>query len=146
MLGRWQSIKSLVVNISLFWDLNQGRILVVEKGTIPSEQYHCQWSFLRGKKPKGIFLKFGNLLHPLELVPNSRKTCGYCNGIGSTRSLVDFLDLSNSGLQEEAALATNWIKDRPEGVKLQNLALAPMAGPAMSSLPKKYDCGCSVCH
>ena len=33
-------------------------------------------------------------------------------------------------------LATNWIKDRPEGLKLQNLALATMTGPAMSSLPK----------
>ena len=33
-------------------------------------------------------------------------------------------------------MATNWIKDRPEGLKLQNLALATMTGPAMSSLPK----------
>ena len=33
-------------------------------------------------------------------------------------------------------MATNWIKDGPEGLKLQNLALATMTGPAMSSLPK----------
>ena len=33
-------------------------------------------------------------------------------------------------------LATNWIKDRPEGLKLQSLAFATMAGPVMSSLPK----------
>ena len=29
--------------------------LVVEKGTIPSEKYHCQWTLLREKKPKWIF-------------------------------------------------------------------------------------------
>ena len=39
-------------------------------------------------------------------------------------------------IREEAALATNWIKDRPGGLKLQNLALATTAGPVMSSSPK----------
>ena len=39
-------------------------------------------------------------------------------------------------MREEAALATNWINDRPEGLKLQNLALATMTGPVMSSSPK----------
>ena len=38
-------------------------------------------------------------------------------------------------MREEAALATNWIKDRPEGLKLQNLALATMTGPAVRSFP-----------
>ena len=50
--------------------------------------------------------------------------------------ISDFLDLTNLSLRDEAALATNWIKDRPAGLKLQNLALATMTGPAMSSLPK----------
>ena len=50
----WQSIKSLTLNISLFWDQNQEEFWWLKKCTIPSEQYHCQWSFLRGKKPKGI--------------------------------------------------------------------------------------------
>ena len=49
--------------------------------------------------------------------------------------ISDFLDLANLSVQEEAALATNWIDDRPEGLKLQNLALATMAGPVMSSSP-----------
>ena len=48
----------------------------------------------------------------------------------------DFPDLANLSVQEEAALATNWINDRPEGLQLQNLALATMAGPVMSRLPK----------
>ena len=39
-------------------------------------------------------------------------------------------------MREEAALATNWINDRPEGLKLQNLALATMTGPVMSSSSK----------
>ena len=38
--------------------------------------------------------------------------------------MSDFLDLANLNIREEAALATNWIKDRPEGLKLHNLALA----------------------
>ena len=49
--------------------------------------------------------------------------------------IIDFLDRASLSAQEEAALATNWIDDRPEGLKLQNLALATMAGPVMSSLP-----------
>ena len=40
--------------------------------------------------------------------------------------ISDFLDLANLSIQEEAALATNWICDRREGLKLQNLALATM--------------------
>ena len=51
--------------------------------------------------------------------------------------ISDFLDLANLSVQEEAALATSWIKDRPEGLRLQSLALATMAGPMMSNLPKK---------
>ena len=47
--------------------------------------------------------------------------------------ISDFVDLANLSMQEEAALATNWIKDRPEGLKLQNLALAPTTGPAVRS-------------
>ena len=48
---------------------------------------------------------------------------------------IDFLDFANLIIREEAALATNWIKDRPEGLKLHNLAMATMMGPASSNLP-----------
>ena len=37
------------------------------------KKYHCQWTLLRGKKPKWIFHNLGNLLRPLELVPASRE-------------------------------------------------------------------------
>ena len=40
--------------------------------------------------------------------------------------ISDFLDLAHLSVREEAALATNWIKDRLEGLKLQNLSLATM--------------------
>ena len=50
----------------------------------------------------------------------------------------DFLDLANLSVQEEAALATNWIDDRLEGLRIQNFASATMAGQVMGSLPKKY--------
>ena len=43
--------------------------------------------------------------------------------------ISDFLDLASLSIQEKAALATNWIKDRPKGLKLQNLALATRTGP-----------------
>ena len=39
------------------------------------------------------------------------------------------------------ALATNWIKDRPEGLKLQNLALATRTGRSIGSLPKNPTAG-----
>ena len=89
------------------------------------------------KKPKWIFHNFGKLLPPLELVPASRErvvptewqvrtVLGDC--ISRARVIPvqapqyrqhalisDFLDLAHLSIQEEAALATNWIKDRPEG-------------------------------
>ena len=47
--------------------------------------------------------------------------------------ISDFLDFSNLSIREEAALATNWIKDRPEGLKFQNLTLATKTGSAVRS-------------
>ena len=38
--------------------------------------------------------------------------------------ISDFVELANMSIQEEATSATNWIDDRPEGLTLQNLALA----------------------
>ena len=52
--------------------------------------------------------------------------------------ISDFLDLARLSIQEEAELGTNWIKDRPEGLKLQNLALATMTGPALSRIQRKH--------
>ena len=39
-------------------------------------------------------------------------------------------------MREEALLDTTWIKDRPEWLQLQNLALATMTGPALRSYPR----------
>ena len=77
----------------------------------------------------------------------ARRVLGDCISKGKVISLQapryrqqapvsDLLDLANLSIREEAVLSTNWIKDRPEGLTLQNLALATMTGPAMSSLPK----------
>ena len=46
------------------------------------------------------------------------------------------LDLAYLSIREEAALATNSIKDRTEGLKLQNLALATMTSPVLRSSPE----------
>ena len=35
-------------------------------------------------------------------------------------------------------MVTNWIKNRPEGLQIQDLAFASMTGAAMSNLPKKF--------
>ena len=47
------------------------------------------------------------------------------------------MDLAFLSTTEEAALATKGIKDPPAGLKLQNLALATITGPALSRYPKK---------
>ena len=49
--------------------------------------------------------------------------------------ISDFLDFAYLRIREEAALATNWIKDL-EGLKLLNFALATMTGPAVRNQPK----------
>ena len=50
--------------------------------------------------------------------------------------ICDFLDFENWSIREEETLATNWIKDRPEGLKLQNLVLATITGRDIRSYPK----------
>ena len=37
------------------------------------KKHHCQWTLMRGKKPKWNLHNFGDLLHPLEFVPTSRE-------------------------------------------------------------------------
>ena len=108
--------------------------------------------------PKWIFHNVGNLLQPLEFVPASRErvvptewqvqtVLGACISDAKVISIQapeyrqyalisEFLDLANLSIRLEAILATNWIKDRPEGLKLQKLALATMTGPAVRSQPK----------
>ena len=81
----------------------------------------------------------GNLLRPLESMPVSRERVvptewevrtilGDCMSkarVITTQEpqyqkhalICDFLDLANLSVQDEAALATTWIDDRPEGLK-----------------------------
>ena len=111
---------------------------------------------------------FGHLLRPLELVPAPRErvvptewqvraVLGYCMSRAKViptqapqyrqHALIsDFLDLAHLSIREQAALATNWIKDRPELLKLQNLALATMTGPTLSSFAENFDCRRPVRH
>ena len=127
-----------------------GKIWWLTKVQYLHKECRCHWALLRGKNLKWIFHNLGTLLRPPELVPASREhvvptewqvrtVLGDC--ISKARDISiqapqcaqhalisDFLDLANLSIREEAALATNWIKDRPEGLKLQNLALATMTG------------------
>ena len=47
--------------------------LVVEKVQYLQKKFHCQWTLLRGKKPKWIFHNVVNLPCPFELVPALRE-------------------------------------------------------------------------
>ena len=135
----WQKTKSLAENTYLFWNQSQEEFWWLKKVQYLQQKYHRQWTFLRGKKRKRIIHNLGNLLRPLESIPVSRERVkttawqvrtilGDC--ISKARVITvqapqyrqhalisDFLDLANLSVQEEAALATNWIDDRPEGVK-----------------------------
>ena len=103
------------------------------------------------------FQNLGNLLRPLELIPASRERVVLTEWqvrtvLGDCISRVkvipaqapqyrqhalisDSLDLAHLIIREEAALPTNWIKDRPKGLNLQNLALATRTGRVVGSLP-----------
>ena len=50
-----------------------GKISWLKKLQYLQKKYHCQWTLLRGEKPKWIFHNLCNLLRPLELVPASRE-------------------------------------------------------------------------
>ena len=152
----WKHFLILGPETGGFWWLKKVKYL--------QKVYHCQ---LRGKHPKWIFHNFCNLLRPLQSIPASRERVvptewqvriihGVC--ISNARVIAvrapqyrqhalisDLLDLANLSVEEEAALATNWIDDRPEGLKLQNLELATMTGPVLSSL-QNFDCRRAVRH
>ena len=135
-----------------------GRFGWLKKVRHLQKNYNCQWAFLRGKDPKCIFHNLGNLRQPLASIPTSRERVlptewhvrtilGDCISKAKVITvqelqfrqyalISDFLDLAHLSVQEEAALATNWIKDRPEGLKLQKLVLATMTGPVLSSSPR----------
>ena len=131
---------------------------MAEKVHFLQKRCHCRWTLLRGRPLKWIFQNLGSPLQPLEFVPDSREhvvqtewqvrtILGDCFSTAKIISIQapqyrqnvlisNFLDLARLSIREEAALATNWIKDRPEGLKIQNLALATMTGPAVRSQPK----------
>ena len=158
LLGRGRASNPWRKTLSYFGTRVRKDSVVEKKVQYLQKKYHCQWTRLRGKKLKWIFHTFGYLLRPLELVPASRervvptewqvravlRDCMSRAKVIPTQApqyrqhalISDFLDLAHLSIREEAALATNWIKDRPEGLKLQNLALATMTGPTLSSFPK----------
>ena len=127
-----------------------GKIWWLKKVQYSRKKVSLPMDPLRDEKHKLSFHDFGNLLRPLELIPASRErvvpaewqvrtVLGNCISRAKViptqapqcRQLAlisDFLDLANLRKQDEAALATNWIKDRHEGFKLQNLSLATRTG------------------
>ena len=106
-----------------------------------------------------------NLLRPLESIPASRDRVVPTEWkvrtvLGDSLSkarvvsiqapqyrqcalIKNFLDLAKLSTREEATFATNWIKDLPEGLKLQNQVLSTITSTTELSQPK-INCICSV--
>ena len=124
---------------------------MVEKGAIDQEKSTiANGPSCEARKSKGIFHNVGNLLSLLKVIPASRgrvvstewqgrTVLGYCTSRAKVipaqappywqNALIsDFLDRAN--------LTTIWIKDRPEGSKLQNLALATRTGRSTGTSPE----------
>ena len=74
--------------------------------------------------------KYAQFLERAKVIPAQAPQCR------QYALIFDFLDLANLSIQEEAALATNWIKDRPERLKQQKISLATRTGRATGSFPK----------
>ena len=84
-----------------------------------------------------LFQQNGKFQQFLETVYPGKRTISIQAPQYRQHALIsDFLDLAILRIRGEALLATNWIKDRFEGLKIQNLPLATMTGQAMSSFPK----------
>ena len=126
-----------------------GKIWWLKKVQYLQKKYHCQWTSCAARNPSGFFIilvTYYNRLSLYRLRVNG-SVLGDCiskSHLISIRAqqyrqyilISDFLDLVNLSIREEAILAANWIKDQPEGLKLQNLALATMTGPAVRTFPK----------
>ena len=121
---------------------------------------------MRGKKHKWIFHNFGDLLQPFEFEPASRErvvptgwqvrtVLGDCitkTKLISIRAppyrqyalISDFLDLANLSLRDEATLATNWIKDLPDGLKTSEPSIGHYDRRGCAQFSKECDCRCPV--
>ena len=124
-----------MVNIFTFWDQNQERSGGEEASLpiefVPESRKHVVTREWQVRTVLGDCISKANVIS--IQAPQYRQHAPKNRQRAVTS---DFLDLAHISLQEEAALAANWIKDRPEGWKIQNLTLATMTGPALDSLPK----------
>ena len=116
-----------------------GRIWKLKKVQYLQKKYRCQSDFPSWKESQvDFFYNFGNLFTTVRL-NDQHRVCEWfrrngkfeqyletvCQKVISIRApqyrqhalISDCLDLAHLCLREEAALATNWIKDRPEGLK-----------------------------
>ena len=123
-------------------------------------------TLLRGRNPKWIFHNFGNLFTTLDSIPTScvrvvptewqiRTILGAClskvisSGALQYRQhalISDCLDLAHLSLRKEAGLATNWIKDPPEGLKTTKPCTGFRDRPGVAQFPRNFDCSRPVRH
>ena len=104
----------------------------LEKVQYLLKKYHCQWTFFREKNPSEFFRVFAIESMPVSrerMVPAKwqvRKILANCTSKAKVITIQapqnrqhaffgDFLYCAKLSVQEEAALATNWIDIRPEG-------------------------------
>ena len=77
------------------------------------------------------FQRNGKFVQFLKIVHRRQKRSIQAPQHRKLALISDSLELENLSIREEALLATNWINDRPEELKLQNVALATIPGPAI---------------
>ena len=135
-----------------------------QKGTIPSENTAAIVPSIAARNPTVISVnhlsshqprvsewfqrncKFVQFVQFLEIENPKQKVIPIRAPPYRQFSLISyFLDLANVSKREEAAVATNWTQDRPEGLTLQNWALTTRTSPVVRNQPKN-DCRCSVRH
>ena len=139
----WQNNKSMAANTSLFFDQNREEFVFSKSTRSPYKS--TTWTFLRVNNSKWVFHNLDHLLRPLEsmpvswerVVPTERQVRTL---LGDTVSKSKVMTVQAPQYRQHALISdfldTNWIDHRPEGLKLQHLALATLTGTAMSCLRK----------
>ena len=140
---------------------------MVEEGTISSEEASLPMdSFAWKETPVNLPFYFGDLLQPLHFVPISRERVvptewkvrsvfGLCHSKArvitsqapqywQSALISEFLDLANLSIRDEAALATNWIKNRPEGFEASESCIGQHDRASDEQFAENFDCTCQV--
>ena len=144
-LWTWQNIKFLAKNTSLFWDQNQERVGGEKKYNIFRKSTSANGPSCVAKKTSGCFTSLAIFcVHWRYCQPRvsewflqNGKYAQFLQIAYQEQNSYQLKRLSVGTMRQSATSWTlPWIKDQPEGSRLQNLALATRTGGVSSSLPR----------